>query len=564
MLKSGMFNMLLTKTQIFIVLTAALLCPQLCLAQQTTSLDAKRIEIEDKLQTKVDRALSKMMDPKDFIAIVSVELGEEKIIFEGDKKKTVRLLPGVPERKEVGKKEDVVTEEALYKYFITNIFATLTIDKSIPEERVAEIQELVVKLLKLKFPRGDTIEINRTDMFVRKIPSEEPPGGEKGPVWVRLLLERKDIVWVISAVIGILIITVFLFGPLRRFFAQLVTILPGLKTRSVEERSGGGVMQLTGGGQGGGGGGFGGGGGGGESTVTFKSGQAGQKAPFSFVNRNNLNNLFLLVKDKSPEQIAAVLHYLDSELASVMLAKLDPKIRAQILITIPRERQFSPEEVDSLDAEIRQNINYLIGGMDMLIGIYESSDRETQEQMMQMLSDHRPDVVEKIRQRTVSFDDLFRLDKPSLRMVLREIPLRSLAISLKTSSEELRNKILDILPEGMSEILKEEMEFSQTVSSTRIDEEQRKIIQLVRRLNDEGRIVLKPTAESRVEIPPSAPAPAAAPEKAAVRKIGMQYKQDTASGKTEAIKSPASSTKPETSAIARLLADRKLRMKKKK
>ena len=106
----------------------------------------------------------------------------------------------------------------------------------------------------------------------------------------------------------------------------------------------------------------------------------------------------------------------------------------------------------------------------------------------------------------------------------------------------------------MSEILKEEIEFSQTVSSTRIDEEQRKIIQLVRRLNDEGRIVLKPAAGPQVEIL----------KKAEMRKVGMPYKQDTVPEKTEAVKSPTSSTKPETSAIERLLADRKLRMKKKK
>jgi flagellar motor switch protein FliG len=492
------------KSFILTILTIFLLI-QTCHLQDTSGLDKERIELENNFQSRIDNALSKLIDPKEFVAIVNVELIEKGItVSEGERRKTY-ILPGVPERRKIGEKEEPRTEPiVVYKYSIKRIIVTLTIDTRVPDEKVSEITDIVTKLVGLNAERGDELNIKRTQLYVKEETKAESISNieKKQSTWKLLLnqlVNSKDIVWILVIGFVSLILTIFLFGPLRKFFSEIIAILPKMKV--------GGEITATGG-FGGRGGGVAGGSAadttawGGKTTLTLEKPKmlGNEETPFSFIEKKNIDKLNLLIKDKTPEQISIIINYLQPELASEVLSKLDPKIRAQVLMTIPWEKQFSPEEVTALDKELRRNINYLVGGTDVILNIYETADKETQKQMMQILNDHRPDLAEKIRQRNIEFEDLIQFDKATLRTILREIPLRSLAMALKGASEELKDLIFETLPEGMVQILKEEIEFSQTISSVRIEEEQRKIIQLIRRLQDEGRVEIKPIMIRKKEI----------------------------------------------------------------
>ena len=89
------------------------------------------------------------------------------------------------------------------------------------------------------------------------------------------------------------------------------------------------------------------------------------------------------------------------------------------------------------------------------------------------------------------FEDLLSLDNRTIQTVLREdIDQRDIAIALKGSSEELQNILLNNMSKRMAAMIKEDMEFMGPVRRTEVEESQQKIVNIVRKLQDTGQIVV--------------------------------------------------------------------------
>ena len=100
-----------------------------------------------------------------------------------------------------------------------------------------------------------------------------------------------------------------------------------------------------------------------------------------------------------------------------------------------------------------------------------------------------------IRKKLFSFEDLSRLQPADLQRVLREVDSSSLAISMKSASESLRDKFYAAISKRAAESLKEEIEMLGPVRLKDVEIAQDAIIQVVRRLEEEGQITLEADAE---------------------------------------------------------------------
>ena len=89
------------------------------------------------------------------------------------------------------------------------------------------------------------------------------------------------------------------------------------------------------------------------------------------------------------------------------------------------------------------------------------------------------------------FDDIVSLEDRAVQRVLREVDVKDLALALKNASEQLRNHILRNLSTRAAQILKEEMEISGPVRLRQVQEAQQRIVNVVRRLEEAGEIVVR-------------------------------------------------------------------------
>jgi flagellar motor switch protein FliG len=132
-----------------------------------------------------------------------------------------------------------------------------------------------------------------------------------------------------------------------------------------------------------------------------------------------------------------------------------------------------------------------VGGLDPLIQIINRSDRATERLIVEGLQARDPELAEEVKSRMFMFEDILMLENRDLQQVLRQVEGADLAPAMKGVSEELRQKITSNMSERAAETLLEEIDLLGPVLLRQVEEAQQKIIQVIRRLEDSGDIVLR-------------------------------------------------------------------------
>ncbi|HBF69577.1 MAG TPA: flagellar motor switch protein FliG, partial [Thermotoga sp.] len=101
-----------------------------------------------------------------------------------------------------------------------------------------------------------------------------------------------------------------------------------------------------------------------------------------------------------------------------------------------------------------------------------------------------PELADEIRRRMFVFEDILKLDDRSIQLVLREVDTRDLALALKGASDELKEKIFKNMSKRAAALLKDELEYMGPVRLKDVEEAQQKIINIIRRLEEAGEIVI--------------------------------------------------------------------------
>ena len=70
-----------------------------------------------------------------------------------------------------------------------------------------------------------------------------------------------------------------------------------------------------------------------------------------------------------------------------------------------------------------------------------------------------PELAEEIKKLMFVFEDIILLDDRSVQQVLREVDQKDLALALKGSSEEVKEKVKKNMSKRAAELIEEELEF---------------------------------------------------------------------------------------------------------
>jgi flagellar motor switch protein FliG len=82
------------------------------------------------------------------------------------------------------------------------------------------------------------------------------------------------------------------------------------------------------------------------------------------------------------------------------------------------------------------------------------------------------------------------VDDKGIQAVLKEIDNDELALALKTASEDLKGKVFKNMSERAAQLIKEDMEFMGPVRVSDVEAAQQRIVDVVRRLEDSGEIII--------------------------------------------------------------------------
>ncbi|MBI4055454.1 MAG: tetratricopeptide repeat protein, partial [Elusimicrobia bacterium] len=126
----------------------------------------------------------------------------------------------------------------------------------------------------------------------------------------------------------------------------------------------------------------------------------------------------------------------------------------------------------------------------------EDADAGSRENILEYLKNEKPSLYEKLRQAMILFEDIPNFPDKEMQVVVRELKTETMAKALQGSAPEILNKFLSNMSSGAASLLKEEMEYEKELSPEQLEEERRKIMEVVKGLEKEGKVLLRQKTES--------------------------------------------------------------------
>lgn len=425
----------------------------------SASLMDEKLNLERSIQERAEHLVEKIIGSKNMVVLVNVELESEAAEGQGGYVGTnfteQEYLPGITY-------SNIPAQTNTKATTIKRINVVVTLDEAASAQVSEQVKKELFEVLGLNAVRNDSVT-------VKKIPFAKEP--EKG--W-------KDYAGAFSVqlywLIALILFTIFLFGPLRSFFRSIAQTkvnidASNLKAGDLASAMGGaiGMPKLT--------------------LALEKEGEHNSKH-FTFVNEMNVQNLIFLLKGESKEKVAVALNFLPPGYASEVFAALDPATQSFVAATLTEKKLLQQTDVFMVEEEVKQRIDYLTGGVEHFLNLMEHLDVRTQETIMGRLEKERPEVSKRVRNAMFMFKDIMLLDKPALLKLVRTAQGKNLsfATALSKASPEMKDKVIQALPEGAQAILSEEIRLTGDVSEVRVSEEQRAIARLGRLLEKAGEI----------------------------------------------------------------------------
>ena len=222
-----------------------------------------------------------------------------------------------------------------------------------------------------------------------------------------------------------------------------------------------------------------------------------QVKPFEFVRKTDATQLINFIQDEHPQTIALILSYLAPTQSALVISALPPERQADVARRIAVMDRTSPDvikEVEKvLESKLASLVNQdytIIGGVDAVVEILNTVDRGTERHIMETLEIDEPELADEIRKKMFVFEDILLLDDRAIQRVLREVDNNDLAIALKVANDDVKGAIFNNMSKRLVVMIQEDMEFMGPVRMKDVEEAQQKIVNVIRKLEDTGEIVI--------------------------------------------------------------------------
>ena len=222
-----------------------------------------------------------------------------------------------------------------------------------------------------------------------------------------------------------------------------------------------------------------------------------QVKPFEFVRKTEPSQLLNFIQDEHPQTIALILSYLSPAQAAQIISALSPDRQADVAKRFATMDRTSPDVIKEVEKVLESKLSSLVnqdytivGGVDSVVEILNTVDRGTEKHIMETLEIEEPELADEIRKKMFVFEDILLLDDRAIQRVLRDVDNNDLAIALKNANDQVQGAIFNNLSKRLAVMIKEDMEFMGPVRMKDVEEAQQKIVNIIRKLEDAGEIVI--------------------------------------------------------------------------
>lgn len=220
---------------------------------------------------------------------------------------------------------------------------------------------------------------------------------------------------------------------------------------------------------------------------------------FEFLEDIEPVQILALIDGELPQTIALVLAHLSPRKASAVMSGLPGSLRADVALSIATMGSGAPEAIgivaDTLKlrggAAVSQQASKVVGGIQPLLEIINRTDAGTERSVLDGLDLLDPDLAVEIRAQMVTFDDIVKLERRDVQLVLRGLDAAVLAMAMKGASEPVLETITTNVSGRNLEILESEIAALGPLRASQIEEARAAVVRSIRELEAEGQITIQ-------------------------------------------------------------------------
>ena len=239
----------------------------------------------------------------------------------------------------------------------------------------------------------------------------------------------------------------------------------------------------------------------GEGLLDYISGS--RKEPISAIMQDVPEKILNgFIQAEHPQTVSFLLTKMNPDQGAMILQRLNEETQTDILIRIANLNNVKADVVDEVREVLRGqlrgsglNEEEEIGGPKSAADILNFVERNNEERILTEIEEMYPELAEQIRNLMFTFEDVKKIDDKGIQTILKEVPRDQLVMGLKTASQELRDLLFRNVSQRAAAMIQEDLSAMGPVKKKDVEKAQQGIVDIVRRLEAEGKIQIGGGAE---------------------------------------------------------------------
>lgn len=231
-----------------------------------------------------------------------------------------------------------------------------------------------------------------------------------------------------------------------------------------------------------------------------------EEGMFTSLKNVDLGQLTAFLRQEQPQTIALIASHLEPSQAANILQGLPEELQGEVVTRIAVMEQTDPDIARQVEGVLKSQLassyseTRTRGGAKAVAELLNFVDRSTEKSILRILEENEQELAEEVKKLMFVFEDIIYVEDRSMQRVLKEVDTSEISLALKASSEEVKEKIFNNISKRAGEMIKEEIEFMGPVRLKDVEEAQQRIVNVVRRLEEEGEIVISGRGGGKEEI----------------------------------------------------------------
>ena len=204
-----------------------------------------------------------------------------------------------------------------------------------------------------------------------------------------------------------------------------------------------------------------------------------------------------LLRNEHPQIVAAILVHLEADQTAAVLKNFTERTRNEVMLRIATLEGIQPTALKDLNEVLYKVLaggdkirKTSMGGVKTAAEIINMMGTQIESSVIESIRDFDPELAQKIMDKMFIFEDLLKLDGKAIQLVLKEVATDQLIVALKGATADLRELVLSNMSSRAAEALREDLEARGPIRLSEVEAQQKEILKVVRRLSDEGQIVI--------------------------------------------------------------------------